>query len=60
MSGPDYTSLVPHYTFAETLAEQEAQLADNPLLQRMIASRKAKEGDPHRPTFTTTSTRKTR
>ena len=43
MSGPDYTSLVPHYTFAETLAEQEAQLAENPLLQRMIASRKAKE-----------------
>ena len=51
MSGPDYTSLVPHYTFAETLAEQEAQLADNPLLQRMIASRKAKESDPHRPVY---------
>ena len=51
MSGPDYTSLVPQYTFAETLAEQEAQLADNPLLQRMIASRKAKESDPHRPVY---------
>ena len=51
MSGPDYTSLVPQYTFAETLAEQEAQLAGNPLLQRMIASRKAKEGDPHRPVY---------
>ena len=51
MSGPDYTSLVPHYTFAETLAEQETQLADNPLLQRMIASRKAKESDPHRPVY---------
>ena len=30
MNRPDYTSLVPHYTFAETLAEQEAQLAENP------------------------------
>ena len=29
---PDYTSRVPHYTFAETLEEQEAQLATNPLL----------------------------
>ena len=51
MSRPDYTSLAPHYTFADTLAEQEAQLAVNPLLQRMIASRKAKEGDPLRPAY---------
>ena len=26
MATEDYTSLVPHYTFAETLEEQEAQL----------------------------------
>ena len=51
MSSPDYASLVPRYTFAETLAEQEAQLTENPLLRRMIASRKAKEGDPHRPVY---------
>ena len=51
MSGPDYASLVPRYTFAETLAEQESQLAENPLLRRMIASRKAKKSDPHRPVY---------
>jgi beta-fructofuranosidase len=47
----DYTSKVPHYTFAETLEEQEAQLIANPLMQRLIASRKAMEGDPHRPAY---------
>ncbi|MDF1512845.1 MAG: glycoside hydrolase family 32 protein [Anaerolineae bacterium] len=47
----DYTSKVPHFTFAETLAEQEAQLSSNPLLQRMSASRKAYEGDPYRPIY---------
>ncbi len=51
MSVPDYASLVPRYTFAETLAEQEAQLAENPLLRRMKASRKAMEGDRHRPVY---------
>jgi beta-fructofuranosidase len=51
VSSPDYTSLVPHYTFAETLAEQEAQLAQNPLLQRMVASRAEKTSDPHRPLY---------
>ena len=51
MSRPDYTSLVPHYTFAETLAEQEAQLAENPLLRRMVASRAEKASDPHRPIY---------
>ena len=48
---PDYTSRVPHYTFAETLEEQEAQLATNPLLQRMIAAREAMANDPHRPIY---------
>ena len=35
---PNRTSLVPHYTFADTLAEQEAQLKVNPLMQRLIAA----------------------
>ena len=51
MTSPDFTSLVPQYTFAETLAEQELQLEGNPLLQRMMASRKEKEGDPYRPFY---------
>ena len=41
---PDYTSRVPHYTFAETLEQQELQLKENPLLRRMIAARKELEG----------------
>ncbi|MHC4177068.1 MAG: glycoside hydrolase family 32 protein [Planctomycetota bacterium] len=48
---PDYTSRVPKYTFADTLAEQEAQLKTNPLLLRMIESRKKMAGDPHRPIY---------
>ena len=51
MATEDYTSLVPHYTFAETLEEQEAQLEANPLMQRLNAARKAYEGDPHRPIY---------
>ena len=51
MSVPDYASLVPRYTFAETLAVQETQLAENPLLRRMKASRNAMEGDRHRPVY---------
>ena len=51
MTSSDYASLVPSYTFADTLAEQEAQLDENPLLRRMVASRKAMEGDPHRPQY---------
>ena len=39
MTNPSYKSLTPHYTWAGTLEEQEAQLKENPLLQRMIASR---------------------
>ncbi|HUT11717.1 MAG TPA: hypothetical protein VMY42_14550, partial [Thermoguttaceae bacterium] len=37
---PDYTSRVPAFTFADTLAEQEAQLKTNPLLLRFAESRK--------------------
>jgi beta-fructofuranosidase len=47
----DFTSLVPQYTFPNTLEEQEAALATNPLLQRMIAARAAYDGDPHRPIY---------
>jgi beta-fructofuranosidase len=48
---PDYTSKVPKYIFADTLEEQEAQLKTNPLLLRMMESRKAMVGDPHRPIY---------
>ena len=48
---PDYTSRVPHYTFSTTLAEQEAELATNPLLARMNACRDGMADDPHRPIY---------
>ena len=48
---PDYTSRVPKHTFADTLQEQEAQLKTNPLMLRLIASRKTMAGDPHRPIY---------
>ncbi len=52
----DYTSKVPQYTFSETLAEQEKELADNPLLKRFTESRKKlMEEDPHRPYYHFTS-----
>ena len=47
----DYTSLVPQYSFSETLAEQESELQANPLLQRLLAYRGRYEGDPHRPIY---------
>jgi len=47
----DRTSLVPQYTFGDTLEEQEAQLKENPLLLRMNESRKAMAGDPYRPIY---------
>ena len=46
----DFTSRVPQYTFPNTLEEQEAALANNPLLQRMLAARAAYD-DPHRPIY---------
>ena len=51
MNRTDFTSLAPRYKFAETLAEQETQLKDNPLLRRMTASRKSMESDPYRPFY---------
>ena len=47
----DNTSLVPQFSFPETLAEQEAALQTNSLLQRLLAYRKRYEGDPHRPIY---------
>ena len=47
----DYTSRVPHYTFPDTLEEQEAALETNPLMQRLNAYRKTYAGDPHRPIY---------
>jgi beta-fructofuranosidase len=51
MPDPDYTSKVPFYTFPNTLEEQEAALATNPLMQRLVAYRKTYKSDPHRPTY---------
>ncbi len=49
---PDYTSLVPKYDFpTDSIEAQEAALATNPLLQRMVAAREAYAGDRHRPTY---------
>ena len=50
-NGTDYTSRVPHYTFAETLMEQEAQLKTNPLMQRLLAYRRRYNSDPYRPIY---------
>jgi beta-fructofuranosidase len=47
----DYTSLVPRYEFADTLAEQEAQLATNPMMQRFTESRHKLAADRHRPLY---------
>ncbi|HUT31259.1 MAG TPA: glycoside hydrolase family 32 protein [Sedimentisphaerales bacterium] len=48
---PDYTSKVPKFTFADTLAEQEAQLRTNPLMERFTKSRLAMAGDRYRPIY---------
>lgn len=49
--GPDYTSRVPRFQFAETLAEQEAQLRDNPIMARFAESRRAFASDRYRPQY---------
>jgi beta-fructofuranosidase len=51
----DFASKVPKYVFADTLEEQEAQLADNPLLERFRVSRKKILTDPHHPLYHFTS-----
>ncbi len=48
---PDHTSAVAQYSFGDTLAEQEAQLQTNPLLQRFRITRQAQAGDPVRPIY---------
>ncbi len=47
----DYTSRVPQYSFSQTLAEQEAELKANPLLQRMNEARRQLASDAHRPIY---------
>ncbi len=47
----DYKSPVPHYTFSNTLEEQEAELKTNPLLLRFNESRAKMANDPHRPIY---------
>lgn len=44
-------SLVPKFTFSETLDQQEKELADNPLLNRFAESRKKLLEDPHYPSY---------
>ncbi|MCY3945153.1 MAG: glycoside hydrolase family 32 protein [Anaerolineaceae bacterium] len=44
-------SRAPQFRFADTLAEQERQLASNPLMRRMDAARRAKADDPWRPLY---------
>ncbi len=48
---PDYTSKVPQYNFGNTLEEQEAQLKDNPMMERFAKSREFLSADPYRPTY---------
>ncbi len=48
---PDYRSKVPQYSFADTLPEQEAQLAGNPMMARFAQSRRQLASDPHRPLY---------
>ncbi|MDE2814706.1 MAG: glycoside hydrolase family 32 protein [Gemmatimonadota bacterium] len=48
---PNHTSAVAQYSFGDTLAEQEAQLQTNPLLQRFRTTRQAQAGDPVRPIY---------
>ena len=47
----DYTSKVPQFTFATTLAEQEEELKSNPLLARYALSREKLAKDPHLPLY---------
>ena len=44
-------SRVHRYKFAATLEEQERQLESNPQVLRMIAARREKATDPHRPHY---------
>ena len=48
---PGIPSKVPQYRFSDDLAEQEAQLAANPMLARFAQSRRELARDPHRPLY---------
>ncbi len=48
---PDYTSKVPKFIFSDLLEEQEKQLEENPLIIRMIESRKKLSTDKYRPLY---------
>jgi beta-fructofuranosidase len=47
----DYTSRVPRFTFADTLAEQERQLQTNPLMERFREARRKLRDHPTRPVY---------
>ena len=44
-------SKVPHFTFSDTLEEQQRELAENPLMKRLNASRASLASDKHRPIY---------
>jgi beta-fructofuranosidase len=48
---PSYKSLVPAYSFPNTLEEQEEALKTNPLLLRFHESREKLSDDPYRPIY---------
>lgn len=48
---PDYTSKVPKFSFSNKLEEQEEQLKSNPIMLRLIDSRKKLSGDKYRPIY---------
>jgi beta-fructofuranosidase len=50
-SEPSSLSRVPRYTFSDTLAGQQVQLATNPMLERFRASRQKLASDPYRPLY---------
>lgn len=50
-TAPDLTSRVPQFHFGTTLAEQERELAENPLTLRFAASRESMAIDPYRPGY---------
>ncbi len=48
---PGRPSKTPKYHFADSLAEQETQLASNPMMKRFADSRRDLASDPHRPLY---------
>ena len=48
---PDYRSSVPRFTFSDTLAAQQRELAASPLLERFRASRRELARDRHVPRY---------